>query len=117
MKKVLSTLSLTLILIFVSCILIGCGDKEYKVTFMSAVNILYSDNLGISCVYRSKDEGVIFVKEGEVIGASPVNTTYGTGNYFKFVGWYTEEECLNQWDLYRDEVRSNLTLYPKYIKV
>lgn len=34
---------------------------------------------------------------------------------FIFHGWYKEEECQNWWDFYSDLVRSNLTLYAKWL--
>lgn len=35
---------------------------------------------------------------------------------FDFVGWYTELEYINQWNLYNDYVKSNMTLYAKWEK-
>ena len=82
---------------------------------MKVSAITYTQCKGVQCVYVSAD--TISVEDGEVIGSAPVNTQYGGGTIYRFAGWYTEKECLNRWDLYRDEVRSNLTLYPKYEKV
>ena len=32
----------------------------------------------------------------------------------KFKGRYPEKELLTQWNLYSDEVKSDMTLYPRY---
>lgn len=116
--KTIPLISLIFVLFLATCILVGCNNaKTYSVIFMTATNITYSESQGVQCFYISTDNDTIFVEEGSVIGSAPVKTQYGTGQLYQFAGWFTEEECINQWDLYRDEVRSNLTLYPKYVRV
>lgn len=91
------------ILIAFSCLsfFTACGTV-YSVKFMDKS---YGPN------YNTYQEVlVITINSGECIGnlaPTPIK------NYF--AGWYTEKECVNRWDLYKDEVKSNITLYAKYI--
>lgn len=116
--KTIPLLSLVFILFLATCMLAGCNNaKTYSVVFMTAINITYTESQGVNCIYSSTNNDTIFVEEGNVIGSAPVNTQYGTGKLYQFAGWFTEKECINQWDLFRDEVKSNLTLYPKYVRI
>ena len=116
MKKILKMFVLVLAVCTAACVFTGCS-KNHTVTFMTAKNISYTNSKGVQCVYVSTGDNKISVEDGEVIGSAPINPQYGTGDLYRFVGWFTEKECINQWDLYRDEVKSDLTLYPKYEKI
>ncbi|MBR2052759.1 MAG: InlB B-repeat-containing protein [Clostridia bacterium] len=35
---------------------------------------------------------------------------------WRFLGWYTSQDGTDKWDLYRDEVKSDMTLYAIYEK-
>ncbi len=113
MKRFKKIFVLVLVVCAASFMFAGCGDSSnHTVTFMKATSIV-SIKGKIQCSYVSVK--TISVEDGGVIGSAPVNTQ--NGSFYRFAGWYTEKECLNQWNLYKDEVRSNLTLYPKYEKV
>ena len=117
--KTIPLFSLVFVLFFATCMLVGCNKDNqstttYTVTFMRASYII---DTGDDISYNYLTNKQISVEENSVIGSISINTKYGTGKLYQFAGWFTEEECINQWDLYRDEVRSNLTLYPKYVRI
>lgn len=123
MNKIFKVLSIAFVLVLGSFLFVGCGNDNsdndnttYQITFMRAYHVseVY-DSDELRCLYI-KDISVE-VEEGSVIGPVSADTEYGDGSLYRFVGWYTEEECINQWNLYADIVRSNLTLYPKYEKI
>lgn len=51
----------------------------------------------------------VTVDDGDVIGYNNVSDPYRDGYYFN--GWYTEPECVNNWDIESDTVVGNMTLY------
>ena len=112
-KVVVSCLIAIMLLSFIP-MLSACKDEEdktYTITFKVAQSI---SPLNSSVIYKTAK--TIEVEDGECIGNSAPSGKYGTGYTYEFAGWYTEEELINQWDLYRDEVRSDMVLYAKYIK-
>ena len=90
----------------------ACKDKTYSVEFKVASSINSFGELTV--FYKTAD--TIEVEDGECIGNSAPNATYAGGHTYEFAGWYTEKELINKWDIYKDEVRSDMTLYAKYIK-
>ena len=118
MKKNISKILLTFVfaLIIPLSIFAGCGST-YKITFMKATSLTYLRGTEtISYVFA--ENTTIEIKKGEVIGSNnEPDTTYGTGFTFKFDGWYTDKNFNYKWDLNKDEVKTNLTLYPKYIYI
>ena len=98
------------ILIIICCVIctlfVGCQKEEpvvtYTVTFIQPGNMATAERViaKITCEANS------------VIG----NKAPEAGKYpfKKFKGWYTEKELLTQWNLYSDEVKSDMTLYPLY---
>lgn len=115
MKKHINKLLLIFIfaLIMPLSFLTGCGST-YKITFMKATWLRYVQETEI-ILYDFTENTTIEVKNGEIIGSeNEPNTTYGTGTVYKFEGWYTDENHNYKWDLNKDEVKTNLTLYPKY---
>lgn len=105
--------SLFLLVIYpLSICFTGCSST-YTVTFMKASNLSYYNDT-VRCIYI-KDFS-IEISKGQVIGTeeSP-NPTFGDGRVYKFDGWFTDKEYNYKWDLNKDEVKTNITLYPKYI--
>ncbi len=51
------------------------------------------------------------VQEGSLV----VEPTPPTAEGYSFDGWFTEPECINEWNFKRDTVTGNLTLYAKWI--
>ena len=120
MKKFAKILSLIVIFSALACIFVSCNSNQkadHTVTFMTVSSITYTKTTGMICSYVSKSKNKISVKDGEIIGPAPVDTKYGSGTLYRFIGWYTEKDYINRWDLYKDEVRSDLTLYPKYERI
>jgi hypothetical protein len=118
MKKYTKIVSLVFVLFIGVFMFAGCGNtqKQHNVSFMTPYNITYTESAGVNCSYAVEGGADKTINDKEVIGAVSINTQYGADNLYKFVGWFTEEECLNQWDLYRDEVRCDLILYAKYVR-
>lgn len=104
-------------------ILVACNEAPdettttYNVSFMLPVRIsIISGEIYISPdAYRQKS--AITVEAGKYIGNQTPNTTYGTGTLYAFVGWYTEKECINSWNTYKDAVNCDMTLYAKYVLI
>lgn len=99
-------------------ILVACNGNEtpttYNVTFMTASTVSYiGDNVKVYYNEKSK----ISVEKDSYIGSQAPDATYGSGRFYAFVGWYTEKECINSWNTYKDAVNCDITLYAKYIKV
>ena len=114
-KKLPKVLTCLLIAVFMlACVpyLTACNDEKHSVKFKVAASI--STYVDFNVVYKSA--GSIEVKDGECIGSDAPDPTYAGGQTFEFAGWYTEKELINKWDIYKDEVRSDMTLYAKYIK-
>ena len=114
-KKISKVFIFSLVAIMVlSCVplLSACKDNTYNVEFKVASSINSFGELTV--FYKTAD--TIEVEDGECIGSAAPNPTYAGGQTYEFAGWYTEKELINKWDIYKDEVRSNMTLYAKYIK-
>ena len=107
------------ILLLLVCVLpffAGCNNTQtnnYEVTFMTASHITsVSDDV---TVFYQKAKTVT-VEKGGYIGSQAPSATYGTGKTYVFAGWYTEQEYVYKWDLNKDQVNTNITLYAKYTK-
>lgn len=113
MKKLLKPITICLLLLIIfSCA--ACGKNTYTVTFMKVQHMYETSNGDMN--YKFIKNTTVEISKGEVIGTdnSP-STNYQSYKYI-FAGWYTEKEFINKWDLNQDEVKSNITLYPKYVK-
>ena len=68
-------------------------------------NVIFESNGG------SAVAGLVDVEKGNKISApsAPVKSGY------TFMGWYKEEELINQWNFASDTVTSSITLYAKYL--
>lgn len=118
MKK--RTLSVLFVLILAFSLLTGCKNetsKTYTVTVHSPETV-YPNTLD-KYHYRVIDGFRVLyeleVKEGDVIGS--LNLGNYQENKYRFLGWYTNEEYTEQWSLYKDEVRCNLSLYAKLERI
>ena len=58
----------------------------------------------------------IEINKGECIGGNAPTQSFVSSLNYTFVGWYTEKEYINPWNLYKDEVQTNMTLYAKYVR-
>jgi hypothetical protein len=107
MKKLLIIL-LCVLLVACSFGLIACQKEEpttYTVTFMRK-KIYYRG------VYIN--ETTVEITEDCIIGNNAPETIDKSS--IVFYGWYTEEGCSNQWDIYSDKVNCDITLYALYKK-
>ena len=110
-KVIISLLVITLLSF--ATILSACGENKKTCTIQFKV-AQYISSINNSVVYKVKK--TIDIDVGECIGDSAPDGKYGTGYTYEFAGWYTEIELINSWNLYKDEVRTNMVLYAKYIK-
>ena len=112
MKKRL--LSILFAFMLICTLLIGCKKETYTVTIVSHVSddnpAAYIDELIINTFFKQTE---FEIAANSVIGDIdlPSPTTY------RFCGWFTDEDYTEQWSLYKDEVRSDLTLYAKWEKL
>ena len=85
---------------------VGCEQEEtYTITFMK---------LDSPTAKKFTEETTIQCEANSVIGdKAPL---FKLNSYYVFAGWYTEEGCINTWNLYTDEVKSNITLYARFDK-
>lgn len=108
-----------LLLICVMPILVACNEAPttYSVTFMTpkTISVISGEMYINPKAYQPKS--TITVEAGKYIGDQAPDATYGTGRLYAFVGWYTEKECINSWNTYKDAVNCDITLYAKYVKV
>lgn len=119
MKK--RTLSVLFVLILAFSLLTGCKNetpKMYTVTVYS-LDKAYPHTL-LSTQYPVVNGFIeirkIKVEDGVVIGALDLKSFYNADKY-RFCGWYTDESYSSQWNLYKDEVRCNLSLYAKLERI
>ncbi|MBR3790943.1 MAG: InlB B-repeat-containing protein [Clostridia bacterium] len=116
MKKIKYFCSICL-LVACCCVipfLTGCGET-HTIRFMDG-NPNYDTILEkIHITYRL--ESTITVAHNDIIGdesPAPMGTKYSSN--WRFLGWYTSQDGTDKWDLYRDEVKSDMTLYAIYEK-
>lgn len=97
MKKTAS--ALLVVILVASCLgLVACSDEPAPETYTVSFYI------GTTCI------DVISVKEGDVIGEYTVNF----GNYKKDPGafsWYTTKTGDIEWNIYKDTVQCNMSLF------
>lgn len=106
--KKISILFTFILLLFISIPLFSACDANTETCEVTFMNVAY---IGETPFFTENE--TITIDKGDVIGSAPVSTNkFG----YTFAGWYTEKECINQWHLYTDIVKSDLTLYPKYVR-
>lgn len=117
MKKILTFLLIIIIISVFPIFLCSCSCKNvdtttYTVTFMQATLSYNSHTDMVNHIFSKKT--IIHVSEGNVVGSAnePNVDKYG----YTFSGWYTDKYFNDKWNLNKDEVNSNLILYPKYVK-
>lgn len=119
MKKIIPNFLLIIFLTLTAIMFVGCKQNKntYSVTFMKASRISYSSyNSKITYTYISNS--TIEIEKNEVIGTNNApDTQYLNGRTYRFIGWYTDKEFNYMWDLSKDEVKSDLILYPRYQKI
>jgi len=112
--KIIATVLSLFILLSSLVLLSGCEkERKYEVTFMIADSIVVQ---GESFKVNYKEADSIKIYDEELIGNKAPDAEYQNSITYTFAGWYTEKECINSWNLYKDEVESNVTLYAKYVK-
>lgn len=119
MKKCFLSILFAVVLIF--SLFSGC--KEEKQTFtVTAISIEYykRENMSSSTSQLLDKYGpsspiaTRVVEKGEVVGH--INLHHDRETY-KFLGWYTDEDYIYQWNPYKDAVMCDLTLYAKWEKL
>lgn len=117
MKKRLLSVLFAACLVFI--FFTGCKDKPnlYTVTVYSSEKAYPND---LRQYMYKKVDGFIILQQLEIESGSVLGNV-GKGNYLKdkyrFCGWYTDKDYTEQWNLYKDEVRSDMTLYAKWEKI
>lgn len=94
------------------------GDGQYSVALVVDKSRTPE---GQDAAYWSEDQGVaanspsisLTVSDNPKISAPTPPTREG----YRFVGWYTDEACTDQWNFESDTVISNMTLYAKWTKI
>lgn len=124
MKKATTLLIALCILI---CSLVSCGtsggaetEQTEQTVYHTVTLYLVTDNVNLYGKTINSEKQFfsaikpieIQVADGEIIGEIDLdNMNYSDKT---FSGWYTEKACVTIWNIYKDEVRTDMQLYGYY---
>ncbi len=103
MKKTVSVL-IIMALCFCMVSLVSCAEKEPHTVTVCFVTVDKQERKSVS-----SDTTEIQVEHGSPVGDISSMCPSGT-----FVGLYTDKVCMSEWNMHKDKVKSDMTLYLYY---
>lgn len=113
MRRIKNAIKLCLLVVAAaSCFAaVACGSGESQ---SGSVRVKYTVSFDTNTEYLTNTVLDQKVKEGMHAKKPTVEITDSSVKDYVVFGWYTEKECVNEWNFRKDKITGDMTLYAKW---